>query len=350
MRENTHMEHFEDLLFESWGVELLNAFQHGEVGFTRKWDGAPSIFFGCDIRGCWIARKGLFNKDAKKYYKRSDFDADPKFPEGLKESLWNTLVYLGNAYTGGVNKDTFIQGDLMFADGPNRGDFHPNTIKYTTTKVPESARVGIVWHTAYVNDEIKYGARIKEHFKITDELWMINAHDEVAQHTHFGDAIQDLAGDHGTLATYHNLSDEAKCVFKQYQNALVRGDQVRSYNTGLIEYVFDCMAKKVESVSKDETKHKYMMKYKAIAVEFAAASSLELHYSQMTEVKMILVKYFNSLPSVYKTSLVTKQGTEIPCNHEGYAMFYEGSAAKLVDRQEFSKANFSDEYVKGWQS
>ena len=38
MRENTHMEHFEDLLFESWGSELLEKFKVGEVDYTRKWD------------------------------------------------------------------------------------------------------------------------------------------------------------------------------------------------------------------------------------------------------------------------------------------------------------------------
>ena len=56
------MEHFEDLLFESWGFELLEKFKSNDVEYTRKWDGAPSIFFGKDEGGYWIARKGIFNK------------------------------------------------------------------------------------------------------------------------------------------------------------------------------------------------------------------------------------------------------------------------------------------------
>ena len=55
-KANTHMEHFEDLLFES--SDLLTRVMHGEVKFTRKWDGAPSIFFGVNSDGdAWIARK-----------------------------------------------------------------------------------------------------------------------------------------------------------------------------------------------------------------------------------------------------------------------------------------------------
>ena len=48
---------------------------------------------------------------------------------------------------------------------------------------------------------------------------------------------------------------------------------------------------------------------------------------------------------------VMKDGVNrtIDTDHEGYAVFDDyGNAAKLVDRKQFSKANFSDEYVKGW--
>ena len=337
------MEHFEDLIFEP--SSLLTRVMHGEVEFTRKWDGAPSIFFGVDADGAWIARKGLFNKDAKKYYKRSDFDADPKFPEDLKTPLWNTLVYLGCAYAGPQAEDVFMQGDLMFTDGTEQGHFHPNTIWYFSFKIPEKARVGIVWHTAYFEGKIKYGARIKEHFKISDELWMINAHDEIADFTpDFGQVP--------VVGNYYHLSAKTKCIFKTYQNAVVKGKA-----DNLMDFLFDDMAKAVDSVKRDETKTRKIMEYKIIFEELAANPNLVSDYAKLQDYKMFLLKQFNGLNTDYVPELVRKSDAlnrvtkshSVETDHEGYAVFDEhGNAAKIVDRKKFSAANFSDEYVKGW--
>ena len=219
MRENTHMEHFEDLLFESWGYELLEKFKLNDVKYTRKWDGAPSIFFGKDEDGYWIARKGIFNKIPLKYYKRSDFDDDPKFPEELKTAMWNTLVYLQNAYIG--PSDAMVQGDLMFFNQTgNIKEFHPNTIRYETSIIPRSAIVGIVWHTAYHNDKVVYGAKIKEQFKITDELWMINAHDEVSDPKDIDLPLRIVKS---VVGRYSDLSDNTKGLYKMWRNAQIKG-------------------------------------------------------------------------------------------------------------------------------
>ena len=342
-KANTHMEHFEDLLFES--SDLLTRVMHGEVKFTRKWDGAPSIFFGVNSDGdAWIARKGLFNKDAKKYYKRSDFDDDPKFPEELKEPLWNTLVYLGRSWAGPESDGYFVQGDLMFTDGPDNGHFHPNTIQYFTHKIPKGAKVGIVWHTRYVDGRneglwIEYGSSVKEHFKLMDELWMINAHDE----------IEDFVPEFGqtpVVGNYEHLSEKTKSLFKMYQNALIKG----TTDGSLMDFIFDHMAHTVASVVQEATKNRKMMEYKVVFEELAANPYLESHYRRMQEYKMFLLKQFNDLPTDYVPQLVLKGHVSVEStDHEGYAVFDEhGNAAKLVDRKKFSAANFSDDYVKGW--
>ena len=336
MKANTHMEHFEDLLFES--SDLLTRVMHGEVKFTRKWDGAPSIFFGVDNDGrAWIARKGLFNKDAKKYYNRTDFDADPKFPEELKTPMWNTLVYLGRAWAGPNDDDYFVQGDLMFTDGPDNGHFHPNTIQYFTHKIPKNAKVGIVWHTRYVNDTIEYGAYVKEHFRHLNQLWMINAHDEIEDFTpNFGQVP--------VVGNYQHLSEKTKLLFKTYQNALIKG----TTDGSIMDFLFDHMAKAVESVKQDATKQRKMLEYKVVFEELAANPNLESDYLKMQDYKMFLLKQFNDLPTDYVPQLVTAVTIE-STDHEGYALFDgHGNAAKLVDRKRFSAANFSDEYVKGW--
>ena len=49
------------------------------------------------------------------------------------------------------------------------------------------------------------------------------------------------------------------------------------------------------------------------------------------------------------TSLRTSTGL-IPTGHEGYVVInkHGKDAVKIVDREEFSRANFSDDILKGW--
>ncbi len=56
-----------------------------------------------------------------------------------------------------------------------------------------------------------------------------------------------------------------------------------------------------------------------------------------------------NLTSSLGTFLRTKQGYKAT-NQEGYvAIDHIGNAVKIVDRLEFSRANFSDDVLKGWQ-
>jgi len=65
-------------------------------------------------------------------------------------------------------------------------------------------------------------------------------------------------------------------------------------------------------------------------------------------IKMIINKLnqASSLPTFLRTSA----GFRVT-NQEGYVAIdhLEGGAVKLVDRMEFSKANFSADAIKGWQ-
>jgi hypothetical protein len=49
------------------------------------------------------------------------------------------------------------------------------------------------------------------------------------------------------------------------------------------------------------------------------------------------------------TLLITKDGFQVTAP-EGYvAIDTDGSALKLVNRMQFSHANFSSDYIKGWE-
>ena len=117
-----------------------------------------------------------------------------------------------------------------------------------------------------------------------------------------------------------------------------------------MDFLFDHMAKAVDSVKMEKTKTKKMLEYKIVFEELAANPNLESDYLKMQDYKMMLLKQFNDLPTDYVPQLVLKGHVSVEStDHEGYAVFdRRGNAAKLVDRKKFSAANFSDDYVKGW--
>ena len=67
------------------------------------------------------------------------------------------------------------------------------------------------------------------------------------------------------------------------------------------------------------------------------------------DIKEMLIKQMDKT-STLKTFLSTEDGYKIT-GQEGYVAIdkFGKNAVKLVDRMEFSKANFSDKIKKGWQ-
>lgn len=69
----------------------------------------------------------------------------------------------------------------------------------------------------------------------------------------------------------------------------------------------------------------------------------------MVDIKHMIVNKLDKVDGL-RTLLKTNKGYEVT-GQEGYVAIdhYGRNALKLVDRLQFSKANFSDEYIKGWQ-
>ena len=64
----------------------------------------------------------------------------------------------------------------------------------------------------------------------------------------------------------------------------------------------------------------------------------------------MIVKKMDQAKGLAKTFVKTDNGLKVVAP-EGYVAIdrMEGGAVKLVDRMEFSRANFSPEVIKGWQ-
>ena len=66
------------------------------------------------------------------------------------------------------------------------------------------------------------------------------------------------------------------------------------------------------------------------------------------DAKELIIKKMDQASTI-GTFLKTRNGYEVT-SPEGYvAINRDGDAVKLVNRMEFSRANFSDEIIKGWQ-
>jgi hypothetical protein len=63
----------------------------------------------------------------------------------------------------------------------------------------------------------------------------------------------------------------------------------------------------------------------------------------------VIINKLNKVQGI-RTLLKTNKGFEVT-GQEGFVAIdqYGTNALKIVDRLEFSKANFSPEYIKGWQ-
>lgn len=68
----------------------------------------------------------------------------------------------------------------------------------------------------------------------------------------------------------------------------------------------------------------------------------------LVDAKLLIIKKLNNAAKL-KTFLKTTTGYKMT-GEEGYVAVSNGNAVKLVDRLEFSYANFSDTIIKGWNN
>ena len=397
-QKNTHMEHLEDMIFND-GVDgarlAINSLQNlrdmlagrgkSKVNVTVKWDGAPAIFAGVDPADgkFFVAKKGIFNVNPQLFKSQADIDAalsgelKTKFSIALRE-----FAKLG------IRKGVY-QGDLMFTKGDVKvatvaGEkyytFQPNTIVYA---VPvnsnlgaqiKRASIGVVWHTTYEGREISkmnasFGKDIVKKFRKSNSIWMDDAtYRDVsgnatftAKETEEVTALLSQAGkrfntiDGDVLRTIRD-DDELKQKIKTYNNTFVRAGEpfpdVDSHVKGLYQYIMDWYQKEIDKKKTEKGKETWTARRDRVAtIVFANVLQLKRIFELMNlivQAKQMVINKMNRASSL-GTFLRTSKGFETT-EQEGYvAIDRIGQAVKIVDRLEFSKANFSPDVLKGWQ-
>jgi len=401
MSKNTHLEHLEDsILFDGeQGAKDAFAFldsltktfsgtQNSNFKITTKWDGAPAIICGIDpeFKKFFVGTKSVFNKDGKINYTEDDIESNHGHAPGLVEKLKVALEYFPQLNIKGI-----VQGDLLFTDegkdakidGVDYFTFTPNTITYAIPKgtpayeKAKKAKIGVVFHTRYVGTSIAsshatFGVDISK-FVETDDIFVISAEvDTMGSNfllnarekrtldtmTRVGMAqvrgCKTLLNDISVLIEANDLLTVGPRL-KTYFNTYVREGRKVSNVPGFInnfkKYFEGVVMKEVDKAKMAKTKAAKLKKLydglELIDNNLEAFKKLVVLYNTINNAKLFFVKKLESADST-RTFLRTENGFKVTAP-EGFVAIKDGNATKLVDRLEFSVANFTIDknWVKG---
>jgi hypothetical protein len=399
--KNTHLEHLEDEIINNGtkgaktSIEFLKSIkkmlQGGKGGssISVKWDGAPAVFCGINPENgkFFVGTKSIFNATPKINYTNADIKRN--HGGALADKLMIALKYLPKLGIKGI-----LQGDLLFTssdkktatvDGQKSIIFTPNTITYAVPVVKsglfgsslydniKKAQIGIIFHTSYSGKTMKglsasFGASVsglKKNKSIffDDAMYKQSADPgfSSSEETAFdniikmaegsaykaGAFIDKLKKDKGPLS----LGIQLKTFFNTYirQGTKIEGTSRLANNFEV--YFRDRIKKEVASKKTAAAKQKYeeilevgmkILRPNKEGLYFAIAT-----YITMQSAKAILLRKLNNIQGI-GSFLRTKNGYKVT-NPEGYVAIKGSGAVKLVDRLEFSRANFNmaKDWVKG---
>lgn len=395
--KNTHMEHIEDMIFND-GVDgarlaitslqrlrnMLAGNASKEFDISVKWDGAPAIFAGTDPADgkFFVGTKGVFNKNPK--LNKTQADIRKNHSGDLATKLSIALKHLPSIGIKGV-----VQGDLLYTTSDLKTDkvngvsyttFHPNTIVYAVpndTKLARQirqAKIGIVWHTVYTGPELsrmqaQFGMDITSSLKTNRNVFSTDASfkDQSGKATFTASEtskVTEHLSSAGSLlrklpSSFLNLikdNDNVKQKVKTFLNSYVKAGKPfpdsSSLSKNLFDYIEDYYNKEISKYKTEKGKEGSRQRKAEFASILASPNELKTMFEFFNEIVQAKLMVINKLHQAegLNTFLRTRNGLRVT-DREGYVAIdkLEGGAIKLVDRLEFSKANFGDEVLKGWQ-
>lgn len=397
-QKNTHMEHIEDLVFNEGvkgtrkAIQFLRELRNMLAGHTKsaikttvKWDGAPAVFCGIDPSDgqFFVAKKGIFNKEAKVYKTPEDVKADTG--GDLQAKL---LIALSEFSKLGIKSGVY-QGDLMFTsgdvstedyDGEKYYTFQPNTIVYAVPvssplgKQIARAKIGVVWHTTYTGKSFdsmraSFGKGIVSKFNKVSSIWQDDAtYEDVSGNATFTkaetDEVTSYLSNAGRLfqrtpaGLINSFSNNAELLArtKVFMNSLSRNGQVispRNAPKQLMDALYDYYTKEIEKKKTARAKADWEQKRKDILSVFTTYRMSDFQnlfelINNLVNAKNMIVNKMNEAGSL-RTFVRTRNGFQVTGQEGFVAIDHIGNAVKIVDRLEFSRANFSPEIVKGWE-
>lgn len=394
---NTHLEHLEDSIIDRGSKggrdavnflksikKMLTGHVGGKLNVTVKWDGAPAVICGVNPENgkFFVATKSLFNVTPKINYSTGDILKN--HDGGLATKLIICLRELSKLGITGI-----LQGDLLFTKGDVKTTtideqdyyvFTPNTITYAVAKDSQigrriaGARLGIVFHTVYSGSKISnlkasFGSlrgfpKLSSVF-VTDATYKDasgSATFNVSEMTQFDNIIAMAEGSltqAEPILNQFNTSEPLAVGYKlkSFFNFFIRNSQgdmakVKELIESFRTYYANMVQQEVDAVSKEETKNKYRT-IRDNGLDFIDKNKRALYFTiaswiSLQRAKNFLIRKLNQIQSIGHF-IRTPDGFKVT-NPEGYvAVDRVRGAVKLVDRLEFSRANFTiaKDWVKG---
>lgn len=402
--KNIHLSHVEDIIFYGGTLKIKQTIMTlqdilqmlssndnvSKTNISVKWDGAPSLFCGIDPEDnqFFVATKSLFNKTPRIYKTIKSVDNDQKLSEDLARKLKIALEYLSELDI----KSGVFQGDMMFdsqslkvkkINDKNYLTFHPNTLVYAfpinsdIAKKITKTKIGIVWHTSYTGESLKDlkaspGVDTSQ-FTETPNVWSHDANiidynflidkDSSTKIKKYITAIKklynkipesifsELARDNQKLAnnlsTFINFKVKSKDANESsfYKPSEEIFDELLAWNDARFDF-HKMKAQTPAQKERLELKQK-LFNNKLKNNKDALKKLFDLHHL-ISHTKRILLKHLNK---VNKSDIFirTKSGYRVS-SHEGFVATNKlnKNTIKLVDRLEFSFANFSDDVIRGF--
>lgn len=404
--KNTHLEHLEDEIINNGSMggknavaflsslsDMLQGYSKRKMNVTVKWDGAPAIFAGTNPENgkFFVGTKAVFNVPVEEggrvgpLINYTHADIDKNHPGGVGPKLHAALDHFKKLNIPGI-----WQGDLLFTNdelsvanigGESSVVFTPNTITYAVPVQDElantirNAKIGVVWHTTYsgrkmTNLKAKFGANSKL-LKKTKDVWSTDAtFQDTSGNVKFTPAeakqlqkvINMAAGSLKMAAPYlriieKDVKDKNEWTpggtMKIFLNSYIRGGE-KIENTLKVTNFFEKfyterLNKKIASIKSKDGKKKWEQVKKSGLSEYNKYKKdfyyVIATYITLQTAKTIIIRKLERAENI-GTFIRTPNGYRVTAPEGFVAIDRVGNATKLVDRLEFSRANFTVD--KNW--
>ena len=389
---NTHLTHIEDLVFEGGArveeaiafleelLDMLSGNASGKINTTVKWDGAPAIICGVNPENgkFFVGSKSVFNKTPKINYTNADIRKNHG-TKGVAKKLQVALKYLPKLGIKGI-----YQGDMMFGPGDVKRKsiegvsyltFAPNTITYAVPITSmlgrriASAKMGIIFHTEYTGRNMKslsasFSPKVKS-LRKTKDVWFDDATYQdtsgnatmTANETNaFEQKITSIKRKLNTIKTFlDELKGDKKIIDKIniFANAQIRKGESKLSVKEFINWLDEKMQGEIDSMKSEtgkerkELSRKEFMDY--IQSKNKQMSSMFSLHSDLSSAKIFIIRKLESVKNM-DSFIQTPNGFKVT-KPEGFVAVDKmtDNAVKLVDRLEFSRANFNapKNWIKG---
>jgi hypothetical protein len=392
--KNTHLDHAEELVFMqgSEGIKrivgtftkLLSTLdgQGGGDAITTKWDGSPAVFAGTDPQDgkFFVGTKGVFAKTPK--LNKSSQDIETNHPDttnkgeevskaGLRSKLNSSLEHLKDLGIEGV-----LQGDLLFTKGDLKQvniegkphiAFKPNTITYVvpadskTAKEMMSADIGIVFHTSYSGNSMEemkatFGfdsSKLRPSKNVTGQVQLSKENSAKIR-----SAIKELSSMSVDANTFKALNQkiggiELVNAIKAHANAPIRSGQALEQDASKFaqDFLTSLESKFDDAVAKLKTGPEGKAGQAKLSAKSAVSGIINNNKTQIADmyraylkteaVKMMFQKKMRNIKAI-DSFIEQPDGSFKVTDPEGFVIVdHVGRAMKIVDRLEFSAANFA---------